>query len=74
MGFVGNIKIGTKSKMMSDEGQQQNEDTTESGETSGKRNSGKIRSVKGVNLRVRYARLSSFITRIGMREIIGGRI
>ena len=68
------IPIGTKSKTMNGEGQRHNVATLQNGDESDEQSSKKIRSVKGAKLRVRYARLSSFITRIGIREIIGGRI
>ena len=68
------MPIGIRSKTMNGEGQRMKEGTQRNGDESDERNSKKTRSAKGANLRVRYARLSSFITKIGMRVIIGGRI
>jgi len=67
-------RIGIRNKMMNGEGQQMKEGTMRDGDESEEESSKKTRSVKGANLRVRYARLSSFITRIGIRGIIGGKI
>ena len=61
--------IGIKSKTMNGEGQRQNEGTTRNGDESEQESSKKTRFAKGANLRVRYTRLSSFITKIGMRAI-----
>ena len=74
MVFVKTTRTGIKSRMMNREGRRTKEGTTQNGEELGKRKSKLMCSVKGANLRVRYAQLSSFITKIRMRTIMGGRI
>jgi len=68
------MRTGIKKRMMSEEGQRMKEGTTRNGDESEEESSKKTRFVKGANLRVRYAQLSSFITKIRMRTIMSGRI